>query len=115
MKIEGRLGARSRDKGRTTEEPASQAGQDQRAWEDQFGARQDRTRGAWRGGAEGAKRAGSIRSCRPVCTPEGARNAGQCRSAVTSPDADPVLRGWDKGVQTSSVTSLKRGFGLYTG
>lgn len=80
----------------------SQAGQDQRGVEG-------------RRGAEGAKRAGSIRSCRPVCTPEGARNAGQCRSAVTSPDADPVLRGWDKGVQTSSVTSLKRGFGLYTG
>lgn len=128
MKIAGRLGARSRDTGRTTEEPA----------------RQDRTRGrgrtsvepgrtgpegmggpVWsqavqdpegRGGEEQRgpreqKASGAVGQC----TPEGARNAGQCRSAVTSPDADPVLRGWDKGVQSSSVTSLKRGFGLYTG
>lgn len=77
----------------TRVEPASQAGQDQRAWEDQSGARQDRTRGAWREEQRGQEASGAVGQC----TPEGARGAGQCRSTVASPDADPVLRGWDKG------------------
>lgn len=95
----------------------SQTGQDQRAWEDRCGARQDRTRGLGRtravpgrAGPEGVKgpkssylhlyARGSQRSSRVAAT-----------KARRSTSSQPEMR----GKMVASSFSVKRGVGLYIG
>lgn len=120
--IRGRSQDQREERGRGTRGGPewSQAGQDHRAWEDQRGARQDRTRGHG-GGSRESPRVQETAAAVGECTPEGARGAGQSSSTqspslkqlaavperASQPASQPVMR-VGKGAQvSSSFTSFK--------
>lgn len=128
--IRGRSQDQREERGRGTRGGPewSQAGQDHRAWEDQRGARQDRTRGHG-GESRESPREQEAAAAAAVgeCTPEGARCAGHS-SSTQSPSLKQLQQsqidraskpasdeGGERAHKSSSFTSLKQGVGLYIG
>lgn len=127
--IRGRSQDQREERGRGTRGGPewSQAGQDHRAWEDQRGARQDRTRGHGGESRESPREQEAAKAAVGECTPEGARCAGQS-SSTQSPSLKQLQQsqidraskpasdeGGERAHKSSSFTSLKQGVGLYIG